>query len=159
MTSSDADPIKADNDGSMPAVDQDRLLRLIGYRLTHTELQVRRLFQDCVKPFDLKPVEFSILVLTDANAGINQRQIGEVLNVSPPNLVIVVAKLVKRKLLRQVRGRQDRRMQHLHLTPSGKEMLVQAEREVVEMETRVSSMLTDAEQRTFYRLLDKLDKV
>lgn len=43
---------------AVTTVDQARLLRLLGYRITRTELLVRRMFQDCVAAFDLKPVDF-----------------------------------------------------------------------------------------------------
>ncbi len=147
----------AASDDTVTAVDQARLLRLLGYRITRSELQVRRMFQDSVGRFDLKPVDFSLLVLVDANAGINQRQLGEVLSVSPPNLAIVVARLVKRRLLRQVRGRQDRRMQHLHLTAAGATLLAEAEAEVVRMERRLADALGANERRALLRGLDLLD--
>ncbi|MBB5943977.1 DNA-binding MarR family transcriptional regulator [Xanthomonas arboricola] len=144
-------------DPHVDSVDQRRLTSLIGYRITRTELQVRRLFQDCVRVFELKPVEYSLLVLVDANPGINQRQLGEVLSVSPPNLAIVVARLVKRKLLRQVRGRQDRRMQHLHLTAAGNALLAQAEAEVVRMEQQLGTALGATSARALLQALDRLD--
>ncbi|QBN70811.1 MarR family winged helix-turn-helix transcriptional regulator [Xanthomonas oryzae] len=136
-------------------VDQTRLLR---YRITRTELLVRRMFQECVAAFDLKPVDFSLLMLVDGNPGINQRQIGDVLHVSPPNLAIVVARLVKRRLLRQVRGRQDRRMQHLSLTASGAALLTAAEAEVRRMEQQLSAVLGSSEA-PLLRALDRLDRL
>ena len=139
-------------------VDQARLLRLLGYRITRTELLVRRMFQDCVAAFDLKPVDFSLLMLVDGNPGINQRQIGDVLHVSAPNLAIVVARLVKRRLLRQVRGRQDRRMQHLSLTATGASLLAQAEAEVLGMEQQLSVVLGPSEA-PLLRALDRLDRL
>lgn len=140
-------------------VDQARLLKLLGYRLTRSELRLRRLFQDSVKAFELTPVEFSLLLLVDANPGINQRQIGEVLSVSPPNLAIVVARLVKRRLLRQVRGRQDRRMQHLHLSAAGTALLAQAEAAVTAMEQQLVERLGETELRALLRVLDRLERV
>ncbi len=142
---------------TVDSVDQRRLTSLLGYRITRSELQVRRLFQECVRGFDLKPVDYSLLVLVDANPAIHQRQLGEVLNVSPPNLAIVVARLVKRRLLRQVRGRQDRRMQHLHLTASGSGLLAQAEVEVVRMEQQLVSALGMNQARALLRALDRLE--
>ncbi|OAX87272.1 MarR family transcriptional regulator [Xanthomonas nasturtii] len=143
---------------AVTTVDQARLLRLLGYRITRTELLVRRMFQDCVAAFDLKPVDFSLLMLVDGNPGINQRQIGDVLHVSPPNLAIVVARLVKRRLLRQVRGRQDRRMQHLSLTAAGVALLTAAEAEVLRMEQQLSAMLGSSEA-PLLRALDRLDRL
>nr|WP_172453250.1 MarR family transcriptional regulator [Xanthomonas arboricola] len=143
---------------AVTTVDQARLLQLLGYRITRTELLVRRMFQDCVAAFDLKPVDFSLLMLVDGNPGINQRQIGDVLHVSAPNLAIVVARLVKRRLLRQVRGRQDRRMQHLSLTAAGVTLLSAAEAEVLRMEQQLSAVLGSSEA-PLLRALDRLDRL
>lgn len=143
---------------SAEPVDQKRLTRFLGFRLTRTELRIHRQFVDCVKAFDLKPVDFSLLVLVDANAGINQRQLSEVLDVSPPNLAIVVARLVKRGLLRQLRGTQDRRMQHLHLTAPGKTLLGKAEIDVIRMEDQLALGLSANEAKVLQRALDKLDR-
>ena len=140
-------------------VDQARLTRFLGFRLTRIELRVHRRLVECVKSFDLKPVDFSLLVLVDANAGVNQRQLSEVLDVSPPNLAIVVARLVKRRLLRQVRGTQDRRMQHLYLTAAGKVVLGKAEAEVTRLEAGLAAELGDSQHTLLQRVLDKLDHV
>jgi len=148
-------------DSSAPAesIDQARLTRLLGFRLTRTELQIRRMFLECVRDYDLKPVDFSVLVLVDANSGANQRQLAEVLDVSPPNLAIVIARLIKRRLLRQVRGRQDRRMQHLHLTATGKALLDEAEAAVQRMEAQLLDALGASAGRSLLRALDLLGRI
>ncbi|MFT4249718.1 MAG: MarR family transcriptional regulator [Pseudomonas sp.] len=148
-------------ESSEPAelIDQVRLTRLLGFRLTRTELQIRRMFLECVRAYELKPVDFSVLVLVDANSGANQRQLAEVLDVSPPNLAIVIARLVKRRLLRQVRGRQDRRMQHLYLTTAGKALLDQAEAAVQQMEARLLEALGGSGGRSLLRALDQLSRL
>lgn len=148
-------------DSSAPAdtIDQTRLTRLLGFRLTRGELQIRRMFLDCVRAYDLKPVDFSVLVLVDANSGANQRQLAEVLDVSPPNLAIVIARLIKRRLLRQVRGRQDRRMQHLHLTAAGKALLDEAEAAVQRMEAQLLQALGAPAGRALLRALDLIAKI
>ncbi|KAB7769691.1 MarR family winged helix-turn-helix transcriptional regulator [Xanthomonas maliensis] len=153
-----ADPTSMLPSDAVTSVDQSRLLRMLGYRITRTELMVRRMFQDCVAAFDLKPVDFSLLMLVDTNPGINQRQIGEVLRVSPPNLAIVVARLVQRRLIRQVRGSQDRRMQHLSLTATGASVLAQAEQQVLRMEQQLSAVLGVSEA-PLLRALDRLDRL
>jgi DNA-binding MarR family transcriptional regulator len=137
-------------------IDQSRLDRFIGYRLTRAEVRVRKLFVARVESLELKPVEFSILVLVDANHGINLRQVGEALDVSPPNLVMVIERLVKRRLLRRTRGRQDRRVQHLHLTTEGSALVAQAEQEVASFERSVADALTPDEQQVLETVLRKL---
>ena len=81
---------------SEPAVDQSRLQRFLGYRLTRAEIHIHKLFARRVAELDLKPSEFSILVLIHSNPGIYLRQLGEALDISPSNLVPVVERLVQR---------------------------------------------------------------
>ncbi|MFT3754490.1 MAG: MarR family winged helix-turn-helix transcriptional regulator [Pseudoxanthomonas sp.] len=147
-------PIESDSQ-----VDQSRLQRFIGYRLTRASVQIHKLFVKRIGTLELKPVEFSILVLADANAGINLRQLGDALDISPPNLVQVIDRLSKRKLLKRVRSRQDRRIQHLHLTPEGSELLATAESEVADLENRIAEVFTATEKKTLMMGLGKLSRL
>lgn len=119
------------------AVEQSRLQRLLGYQITRAELHVHRKFVEHLQAFALRPVEYSILVLIDSNHGINQRQIGDTLGISPPNLVGVITRLIKKRLVRRVRSRLDRRVQHLHLTAEGARLLVEAEAIVGQFEQSI----------------------
>jgi DNA-binding MarR family transcriptional regulator len=152
-------PSPVDTSESLDPLDLTRLTRLLGFRLTRVELRIRRIFVECVQSFDLKPVDFSVLVLVDANPGTNQRLLCEALDVSPPNLAIVIARLVKRRLLRQVRGRQDRRMQHLHLTAAGKALLEQAESRVRQMDAALTDALSKTQSASLLRALDLLARI
>jgi DNA-binding MarR family transcriptional regulator len=122
-------PVSMDS-AAEPAIDQARLRRFLGYRLTRTEILVHKLFLRRAVGLALKPSEYSILVLIDAQPGIYLRQLSVALDISPSNLVPVVERLVQRGLVeRRVDGR-DRRLQQLHLTAAGQTLLSRAEHEV-----------------------------
>jgi len=140
-------------------IDQSRLQNLMGYQLTKAELNIHRKFIENTAKFSLRPVDFSILVLIDSNQGIHQRQIGEVLNISPPNLVGVIARLLKRRLLRRARSQQDKRVQHLYLTKMGADLLQQVETEVIAFEQHLVSSLTATEQKALKNALDKIMQI
>ncbi len=112
-----------------PAVDQSRLQRFLGYRLTRAEIHIHKLFARRVAELDLKPSEFSILVLIHSNPGIYLRQLGEALDISPSNLVPVV------------------------------ERLARAEGVVVQLEDELEQLLTATEQRHLLSALDKLTAI
>lgn len=137
-------------------IDQSRLLGLVGYQFTRAELNLHRRMVQRLSAFKLRPVEYSILLLVDANAGINQKQIGEALSVSPPNLVAVINRLLKRRVLRRSQSRQDRRVQHLHLTTAGAELLAQADAEVHRFETDIVGSLSATELRALKQALVKM---
>ena len=137
-------------------VDQSRLQCYIGYRLSRASLQVRKLFVRRISALELKPVEFSILVLCDANVGINLRQLGDALDVSPPNLVQVIDRLMKRKLLKRVRSNQDRRIQHINLTDEGRAALELAEKEVAKLEREITDLFSVSQGKVLMQGLRKL---
>lgn len=141
---------------SEPTVDQSRLLRYLGYRLTRTEIHIHKLFARRVAGFDLKPSEFAILVLLDSNPGIYLRQLGEALDISPSNLVPVVERLVQRGLIQRQPDPRDRRLQQLHLTDEGRALQGLAESEVSRLEEDMELLLTPTEKRHLFAALDKL---
>ncbi|MHC9086890.1 MarR family winged helix-turn-helix transcriptional regulator [Luteimonas sp. RIT-PG2_3] len=143
-------------DDGHATIDQSRLQGLLGYQLTRAEVSLHRRMVERLDPFALRPAEFSILLLVEANIGINQSQIGEALGVSPPNLVAVITRLIKRRLLRRSQSRQDRRVHHLHLTPAGAELLAQAVVEVDAFEADLSASLTAQELRVLRKALAKV---
>jgi len=141
-----------DTDG----VDQSRLHPLLGWQITRAELSLHRKLVERLAPLALRPVDFFILVLIDSNHGINQRQIGDTLSLSPPNLVGVITRLIKKRLVRRVRGRHDRRVQHLHLTPAGHEHLVQAETAVVQLEQTLTAKIATRELSGLHKTLQQM---
>jgi len=125
------------HDDDTHSVDKSRLQPLLGWQVTRAELYLNRKLIETLTPFSLRPVDFFILTLIDSNPGINQRQIGDTLSLSPPNLVGVITRLIKKRLLRRVRSRHDRRIQHLHLTSTGLEQLAQCEGAISQVEREV----------------------
>jgi len=137
-------------------IDKSRLQLLLGWQVTRAELHLHRKFIEHLTPFSLRPVDFFILLLISSNQGINQRQIGDTLGLSPPNLVNVITRLIKKRLIRRVRGRHDRRIQHLHLTPGGHECLTHSERVVSQVEQKLTEKITVREQATLKNALQHL---
>jgi len=123
------------------SIDQSRLQQLLGWQVSRAELHLTRQLIEHLAPFSLRPVDFFILVLIDDNHGINQRQIGDALGISPPNLVSVMTRLIKKRLIRRARGRHDRRVQHLYLTATGSECLAKAETAVARFEQELATRL------------------
>lgn len=145
----DADSHAAGHDEG--SVEQSRLQQRLGYQLTRAQLQLHRRLVERLQEVALRPVEYSILVLIDSNHGINQRQIGDTLGISPPNLVGVITRLIKKRLVRRARSRLDRRVQHLHLTAEGARLLGEAEAIVNRFEQGILDAIGDVG-------LDKLEQ-
>lgn len=141
------------------SVEQSRLQQRLGYQLTRVQLQVHRKLVESLQAVSLRPVEYSILVLIDSNHGINQRQIGHTLGISPPNLVGVITRLIKKRLVRRARSRLDRRVQHLHLTEEGTRLLEQAEAIVSRFEQGIVAALGGSGADQLERALRRLQQL
>jgi len=138
------------------SVDQSRLHPLLGWQITRAELSLHRKLVECLSPFALRPVDFFILVLIDSNHGINQRQIGNTLSLSPPNLVGVITRLIKKRLVRRVRGRHDRRVQHLYLTQAGHEHLAESEAAVSLLEQALTTKIAGRDLAGLHSALQQI---
>jgi len=138
------------------SIDQSRLQQQLGWQISRVELHLTRQLIEQLAPFSLRPVDFFILVLIDSNHGINQRQIGDALGISPPNLVSVMTRLIKKRLLRRARGRHDRRVQHLYLTTTGSECLAKAETVIAGFEQELAAQLPARERSTLQRALRQM---
>jgi len=143
---------KASADG----LDQSRLTHLVGYAASRAAITMKRVFARNFEPLDLKVVEFSILMLVAANPQVNQKQLGEALDISAPNMAVTLDRLVERGWVERVRSTQDRRAMHIHLTSSGRELVERAEKISVTMEAPALRALSAAERALLIELLMKV---
>ncbi len=133
-----------------------RLTRLLGYNLSRADIRLRKYFSNYLGTFSLRPAEYSALVLIGDNERLNQKRLGEALDISPPNLAVLLDKLTERGLVVRVRSEQDRRAQHLHLTRAGRALLTRAEASATRMEAAVFAVLSPGERALLIELLQKV---
>ena len=138
------------------AIDTSFLETLVGYSARRAALVVIEHFVECMAPFDLRPVEFSVLALVHRNPGITSRQLCTTLDILPPNLVGMIKHSEKRGLLQKREHPSDRRAQGLYLTQAGTELLNQAEQAATQIEIDATASLSAAERKTLLRLLRKV---
>jgi DNA-binding MarR family transcriptional regulator len=141
---------------SVEAVDTRFLETLLGYNARRAALAVIDVFVQRMEPFQLKPVDFSVLSLVRHNPGITSRQLCSALGILPPNLVGMVNTLEKRALVERQPHPRDGRAMGLHLTPQGEKLMRDAEKTAAELEAEVASRLSAAELRTLIGLLKKV---
>jgi DNA-binding MarR family transcriptional regulator len=107
-------------------------------------------------PYELRPVDFSVLSLVLHNPGITSRQLCTTLGILPPNLVGMVSAFEARDLIVRTPHPRDRRAMGLHLTDGGRKLMRRAERTAAQLEAQAASRLTAAEARMLIRLLQKM---
>ena len=142
-----------------PAVDEvdTRFLEtLLGYNARRAALAVIDVFVETMAPYQLKPVDFSVLSLVRHNPGITSRQLCTALGILPPNLVGMINTLEKRALVERMPHPRDGRAMGLHLTSAGEKMMREAEKTAAALEADFAARLTPAELRTLITLLKKV---
>ena len=141
---------------AVDTVDSHFLETLFGYNARRAALVIIERFLREMAPFDLRPVDFSVLSLVQHNPGITSRQLCTALGLLPPNLVGMLNKLEKRELIERLPHPSDRRAMGLHMTQAGQHFMTQAEAAATELERDAVSKLTAHEQKTLLRLLQKI---
>ncbi|MDO9135387.1 MAG: MarR family transcriptional regulator [Hydrogenophaga sp.] len=142
--------------GDAPEVDTSYLETLLGYNARRAALTIIALFLRRMAPYDLRPVDFSVLTVVAHNPGVTSRQICVALDILPPNLVGMVKALHKRGLIERQPHPTDRRAQGLHLTLAGQRLHIQAQKTATELEQEATHALTPAELHTLSTLLRKV---
>lgn len=99
---------------------EDEIERVIGYRLAMASIPTRELYARHVgKPLGLRPVEFTLLALIQANPEVTAKRLSQALAISAPRLTPILERLEQRGLIARERSEADRRAQHIALTPTG----------------------------------------
>ena len=137
-------------------LDQSRLTTLVGYAASRAAIELRKAFTRHLGPLGLKVMDYSILVLAASNPEVNQKQLGEALDVSAPNMAITLDRLVQAGWVERVRSTRDRRAMLIHLTRTGRELVQRAEKIAATMEHEPLRALSRAERALLVELLLKV---
>ena len=138
------------------SVDASYLQGLMGYNTRRASLVIIAQFMEGMAPYDLRPVDFSVLSMILHNPGITSRQLCSSLNILPPNLVGMINALEKRAVVERLPHPSDGRALGLHLTAAGVELAKAAEITASEIELTATARLTPTERKTLMRLLQKI---
>ena len=137
-------------------LDQSRLTTLVGYAASRAAIELRKAFARHLGPLGLKVLDYSIMVLVASNPEVNQKQLGEALDVSAPNMAIAIDRLVEAGWAERVRSTRDRRAMLIHLTRAGRDLLQRAEKIAATMEQGPLRGLSPAERALLVELLLKV---
>lgn len=129
---------------------------LIGYHLRRAQLAVYQDFSTAMDGAELTPGQFGVLALIDANPGLSQTRLGEILGIDRSTVVGVIDKLETRGLVERAAHPQDRRAHALQLSPAGVKRFNELARRVRGHENRIARRLTAAERALLIGLLQRV---
>lgn len=95
----------------------------VGFMLRLAQVAVFKDLIAALRPFDLRPTDFSVLLIIDATPGLKQQAVGVALRIQRPNLVTIIDQLEGRGLVKRGAAPGDRRSYALTLTPEGRQLL------------------------------------
>jgi DNA-binding MarR family transcriptional regulator len=131
--------------------------RIIGYQLAQAAIATTQVFITQVgSPFDLRPVEFTILTLVDENPGVSAKQLAQALAVTAPNITMWIERLEVRQLIERERNQSDRRAQHIRTTAQGSIIVRNAVKLLTEGEQLQFAALSGGERAILIELLHKV---
>ena len=118
-------------------IDMEPLTSSVGYQLRRAQLAVFYHFIHCFAEYDIRPAQFSVMVLIDRNPGLNQSEIAAALGIKRTNFVALIDSLDRRGLAMRMSTQSDRRSYALYLTESGKALVQELLRRQGEHEARI----------------------
>ena len=136
-----------------PDLDLGTLPDLIGYVVRRAQISIFQDFYRTLTPLDLRPAEFSVVLVVGRNPAVRQRRVGEALGIQASNLAVLIDRLVERRLMERRPNPADRRTVALHLTQQGEALLSEANRLVAQHDRRVVEQFSEADHA---RLLEWL---
>jgi len=138
-------------------LDMHGLAHVIGFQLAVADVPARRAFQRHIgTPHELRPVEFSLLVLLLGNPNAAPKQLALALNMSPPNITVLVDRMASRGLVQRRRSPTDGRAQQVLLTVKGEDLARRTHEVSLTMEEGLLGALSPGERVLLRELLVKL---
>jgi DNA-binding MarR family transcriptional regulator len=133
------------------------LTQIVGYHVAQAAVTTYAAFDRHIgKPFALRRVEFSLLMLLHANGALSPKQLAATLTLTAPTLTLLLDRLQTRGLIRRERNPADGRSQHILLTASGQDLARESAQAALPMERELELPLSPAEHAMLIELLGRL---
>ena len=105
---------------------------------------------------NLTPGQFGVLALIEANAGLSQTRLAEILGIDRSTLVAVIDKLEHQGLVERAARPNDRRSHALKLSDEGASRFAALAKLVKKHEMRIARRLSARERATLIDLLQRI---
>jgi DNA-binding MarR family transcriptional regulator len=134
-------------------VDLGALNDHLGYFIRRAQVWVFQDFIRALASIDVRPAQYSVLVVIGANPGLSQADLAETLGIERARLVRLLDRLEKRGLTRRMASPKDRRSHALQLTAPGQKILKRAEALAAQHEARLADKIGVEPRRLMIGLL------
>jgi DNA-binding MarR family transcriptional regulator len=113
----------------------------VGYFVRRFQVWIFQDFVRTLEPFHIRPAQYSVLVVIDANPGLSQADLANTLGIARSRLVRLIDGLEGRGFTRRLPSPNDRRSHALFLTHDGQQKLKRIKTLAATHEARVEASL------------------
>jgi DNA-binding MarR family transcriptional regulator len=128
----------------------------LGYALRRAQVAAFEAFQRATAGAGITPPRFTALVILQANPGISQSTLGEVLGTARSGAMLLTDWLEAQGLAERRHRPDDGRAWGLYLTPKGQRLVERLRRRVRDYDRRFAMRMHARERAELLRLLEKL---
>jgi DNA-binding MarR family transcriptional regulator len=115
-----------------------QLNRHLGYFLRRLQLWVFQDFIRTLAPLKIRPAQYSVLLIVEANPGRSQATVGKALGIERARLARMLHALERRKWIARRANGSDARSHSLYLTAQGEKTLVKVKRLAEQHEAKLA---------------------
>ena len=127
----------------------------VGYNLRRAAAKQRERFRSVFGPYDVRPVQLTILTIIQKNSPLRQSALGKALDIKRANVVTLLDELQERGLVKRQAAADDRRSYELHLTAKGNKLTTKLLALHAKLENDVARSLGRHQRETLLKLLRK----
>jgi DNA-binding MarR family transcriptional regulator len=149
-----SEPIHSLNAQKLPTShdDSDPIIRFTGSLVRRAQQRHVAVWLSEVSA-EITSVQYAALEILQVRPGINQRQLGDQLDVDRSTIADLVARMVRNELIARTDDPVDKRSYVLSLTAAGKKQLATLRPRVEQVERILTAKLTTQERVELHRLL------
>jgi DNA-binding MarR family transcriptional regulator len=136
-----------------PTIELGTLKDRVGYFVRRLQVWIFQDFLRTLRSAQIRPAQYSVLVLIAANPGLSQSDLADALGIERARLVRLLDGLERRGSTIRLRSTSDRRSHALFLTSEGRKLLDRIEVLVARHERHVVDRLGAARRAKLIRLL------
>jgi DNA-binding MarR family transcriptional regulator len=125
----------------------------LGYFIRRIQVWVFQDFMRALASVDVRPAQYSVLAVVEANPGLSQSDIAEFLGIERARFVRLLDRLEKRDLVERRPSPTDRRSHALHLTREGQRTLKRVKALAAEHEAQLAAKLGPEKHKLLIELL------
>lgn len=142
-----------------PTQIRDETLRhFLGYHMKRAFNVIQADLTQTLKPFQLRMLTYTALVLITDNPGLSQSQLADAMDIERPNLVVIIDQLEQRELIVRDRVQTDRRAYALRVTLAGRRLCKKAIAACKAHEEQLLAGLDDATRDNLVTAMTTLSK-